>query len=283
MVGLYPDPPGRRIPWDIDGSQLVRWNNSSLVLQTLATMQILNDENTTNSYQGLQGGEFLALIFPAPMQIVAYTHQQSGSNGSKLIEYSLNTTNGQDGAWSIITGPSNPVGSPGHDYRLHTVTAGMPLSNVKAVRTRSASGTGEDNIINFHWYGYRSSTVGDALMLWHATLDQPFSSIPAAYDKGDLARGSGPNITSFRVKNCSASLTANTVALSRDILTDTSPANIGLVTVRYNAGTYGTTAAIGTLGPGAISLVCDAKIDLTSAATPGRMAPRIVATAGSWA
>jgi hypothetical protein len=167
---------------------------------------------------------------------------------------------------------------------MHIVSsAPMPLTNVKGVRIRSISGTGPSGIVNFHLYGKRTSLAGNFLNLWHATLDQPFSAIPAAYDLGDKPRGYGPLVTSFRIKNCSATLQANTITVMREVLTELAPPNLGYLQLRYNGGAYGNTCAVGNLAAGVISAVVDAKVDFASTMSPGRWAPRIIASAASWA
>ena len=200
--------------------------------------------------------------------IIGYCFVSNGNGSSSTLdEYSLDSTTGIDGTWSTLRAAytsGTAVTLP--DYRTTIRTAApLPLS-VKAVRHRMPSITGSQRIRTMHYYGYRTA-ASNRLELWHPTLDQPLYLTPALGDFGDVPRATGYKIFSFRVKNLSATLTAQTITVVREMMTDGSPTILSLTDLQYNAGGYGTTATVPNLGPGAISAgIVDARVKVTNLA-----------------
>lgn len=294
-MGLYPAPPARRMPWDRDGSALVNVTSASvLTTRSAAERQTVNDE--TNSALGsiFNSGAKVAVVFAVPQTVVGVfvATATTVSGPSWTIEYSLDTTTGNDGAWSTFRaagsyGQSQDVPdryralvSAGDTHGIYV--PGSPVASVKGIRFRCVTVTGSANVAAMHVYGYPTA-ASNRLMLWHPTLNQALSDTPAIYDLGDVPRGAGPQVLSFRVKNISGTLTAQGVSVLREALTDGSPTIVSLTQLRYNAGAYGNTATIGNIAPGAISNIVDAAIDVTALAPVGLWAPRIIAAATSWA
>ena len=293
-MGFYPAPPSRRMPWDRDGSALVHVTNAAVITtRSAAERQAVNDESNTNLAMTINASAKTGIVFAIPQTVLGFYVAQAGSiSGLNWIcEYSLDTTTLNDGTWSTL----RAAGAFGQEidvpstYRIYAVGTGsgiftaspMPLTGVKGIRMRTISVTGSPSVGALHVYGYPTSP-SNRLMLWHPTLDQGLAATPAIYDLGDIPRGAGPQVFSFRVKNISSTLTAQSVTLIREALTDGSPTTVSLTTLRYNGGAYGTTASVGNIAPGAISAVCDASIDITSLAPIGPWAPRIIAAATSW-
>lgn len=288
MAGFYADVPGKRIEYDRDGSTALQWvNNTTLSTLSAAVAGQLNDENSGSP--GLRidtAGYWLAVMFPTPHNIVgAFSAGVQAGGGSHTVKFmaSTDSTNGQDGTWTqMIAGYAEPsVVVPNYRTGIAIPTTN-PTVGAKGVRMILATLTGAGaDMSTFHIYGHPTAAT-DRLELWHPTLDQALYVTPGFSDLGDDVRGSGFDSFAFRVKNQSATLTANTITLSSDILTDGSPTILSRVNVRYNAGTYGTTAAVGNLAPGAISLVCDARLNVDLTTPAGLWAPRIIASAATW-
>jgi hypothetical protein len=283
MAGSYPDPPGKRIEYDRDGSALIFWNGSSVVVGALAERQALNDENAGSNWNANIASGWVAVVFPAPMTITgvfAQTAQLGGGSHLCAFDYSLNTTTGADGTWTQFV---TDVNTSATAYRT-VITSGLPVSNVLAIRQRLSYVFGAGGVpYGLHLYGNRTATTGNWLTLWHPTLDQPLHQTPAFTDLGDDPRGLGNDSFSFRVKNQSSALSANGITLSREALTDGSPTTVSLITLQHNGTGYGTTASVGNLAPGQISAVCDARINVSATAPVGLWAPRIIAAATTWA
>lgn len=288
MAGAYPDPPGRRIEYDRDGSGVISVTSGG-VISTLsnANAQAMNDESDGVPSFTMANGAKFGVVFPAPMDIKGiFTSAGGGISGATwTIEHSTDTTTLNDGTWIQTVASSTAYTNTVVPivYRNTIITASpMPLTGVKGVRVRQTAATGSPSPKAFHLYGNRTTTTGNWLMLWHPTLDQPLHSTPALTDLGDDARSSGFDTMSFRIKNCSTTLTANTVTVIREALTDGSPTVVSLMTINYNGGSYGTTATVGNLTPGQISQLVLARINVDVTAPPGVWAPRIVAAAASF-
>lgn len=284
MAGAYPDPLGVRIPYDRDGT-VVSWSEDGVhkAIFSQTQRQNLNDETTSNFGFGSANGNAASvnIVFPVVMDIKALYFS---AGQTSRVDYSNDTTSGVDGTWTtVVTSVSRNiiVGSTYRSAAYIASGAGFPFS-AKAVRVYGLGDSSQNGVRSVHLYGNKHDLVGNWLRLWHPTLDQPYSDTPAVYDVGDAPRGIGAKTISFRIKNCSATLTANAISLARDVLTESTPANLPLWQVRYNGGAYANTALVGNLGPGSISAICDGKLDVTIDAGPGLYAPRITATPGSW-
>jgi hypothetical protein len=132
----------------------------------------------------------------------------------------------------------------------------------------------------FHVFGRIAAGENpNRLEIWHPTLDQRISA--AALDWGNVQRASSANLT-FRVKNRSATLSANGVTLSLDSLTDASPSFLSAHQVSADGTNFASTASAGTLAPGAISGVMTLRRTVPSNAVLGIWAARLKAVAASW-
>lgn len=275
MVGLYPDIPGARMAYDVDGTLGFNINSAgtSIVAVSGANMRALNKTApgdvitvTTNGY--------LSLIFPENRDIVAV--MRSGS-GNCIVQTSTNTTNGFDGTWTQLLAGGNAGTSPEVVYRTGITTASV--SNIKAIRFQASTGTNW-GARGLHIYGQPSAS-GDRLEFWHPTLDQALRVTPAHLDYGDHPRSSSTD-KSFRVKNLSATLTAGSITLGTDAVTDTAPTKLSELTMNYNGGAFGATASIASLAPGAISEVANLRYAPGSGSSLGLWQQRLTAVASSW-
>lgn len=287
MAGFYPDIPAPRIPYDRNGTMVTKItvSNGSIATLTQTQIQQLNDESTSGLNVSL-GDWRIALIFPEPVDIAAWFVDPSHNSGlsSLTADTSTDTTNGFDGTWtsqgSYVDGATLPTG-----YRNSIET--RSIANVKAVRFRAAysgAGTNGGAMMNsIHIYGVPAATAStDRLEFWHPTLDQPLSATPAFFDWGDRPR-STEVIRQVRVKNLSSALTASTITVGIQALTDTSPTVTSQHTFAYNGGAYSATCAIASLAPGEISQSIDVRQTILATAVLGLWAQRIYADAGGWA
>jgi len=165
-------------------------------------------------------------------------------------------------------------------YRTVITTPSAVAAGVKAVRFSIHQNGGDDvHIGSVHLYG--KTTTGqnpNRLALWHPTLNQPVEA--AYFDWGDAGQGTTAD-RPFRVKNLSATLSANSITCSTDALTDTSPTVLSQHTLS-NGGSFASTASAGTLAAGAISGVLTLRRTLSSSAVMGLWALRVNAVATSW-
>jgi hypothetical protein len=294
MAGSYPDPPGIRIEYDKDGSGMVHWDGTVLTPLTVPQMQATNKETANSTGWRCNNGEFMACMFPSPMTLTAiYTcgNQGGASHANAKYQASTDTTTGSDGTWSDVSAvfdSSNGNSTINPDYRTLThvnwAVFGTPLVGVKGIRViMTSNGSAGWDFRNMHVYGYRTADTGNWLTLWHPSLNQPLSDTPGLMDLGNLPRNTGDVNFTFRVKNSSTLLSANGITLSRDALTDGTPSIVTSTTLNYNSGAFDTTAAVGDLGPGAISQLCGVRVNISATAPIGIWAtPRILATTTSW-
>jgi len=273
---MYPDAPGPRMAYDIDGT-LGELVTSGGVVTSLsaANMAYLNDENNTNGIAVSQYGH-LVLIFPQLRDIVGtFVRDTTGSgNVSCPISVSSDTTNGIDGTWATLR--YNAINSSiVPDYR--TVIADSAVG-VKAIRISGVNVSYSPTVYAIHLYGSISAT-SDRLVFWHSTLDEP---LPGAYfDWGDVPQNTSAT-RDFRVKNLSDTMTAGAITISTSVLTDSSPSILPQHTITYDGGAFDVSASITSLSPGAISNICTLQRTSPANAQLGLRALRMHATAASW-
>lgn len=270
MAGNYPDPIGRRMAWDKDGTALVTINNVNAITQrTTVEKQNINNET---SGTGLNPNQLVtAVIFPELRDIVGLMVYALNHSA---WETSVNTTNGLDGTWVSRTTPVEATNSaPG--YRNGQVSAGW--TSIKAIRFYSF---GINYNLKLHLYGdMTAGQTPDRLRVWHPTLDQIIP--PAHLDWGNVPRGSSAD-RQFRVKNNSSTLTANTVTVSIEALSDTTPSVPGQYSFSFDGITFTSTVQIASLGPGAISAPITVRRVTPSNATLSLWTTRIIAEAVSF-
>ena len=292
MAGNYPDVPGHRMAYDLDGTQVYEVSNSANVTQvSAANLANGNAETGTNLYGfTTNSNRRFAMIFPEKRDVVGVYVQGSfnastGQSSLYPFESSVDTTNGIDGTWvQVLPGATSALGylvvGAAGAYRNNITAVSCP--GVKALRFgATTSGSAEAHYLDiFHVYG--SLTAGenpDRLELWHPTLDQRVGA--AYFDWGDARRGTSATRT-FRVKNLSSTLTANNIVVSLSALTDTTPSNLSQHSLSADGITFGSTASAGTLAPGGISQVLTIKRDTNGSAVLSLWALRIKAAAASW-
>lgn len=273
MAGNYPDAPSNRIPYDRDGT-VVLLNGVEV---SANTARVLNDDSggtvaaTYGSGSGASGS--WTLFFPRLMDIYGYTAYgwASSSGLSSSFQYSVNATNASDGTWVNMTG-----GNVNGDLRSPTVATYLGVRALKC----NTSGLGGNSMALLHVYGKPSTGENtDRLEIWHPTLDQRVGG--AYFDWGDIQRTSTADRT-FRVKNLSSTLTANTVMVTFNAETDTTPAVAGWHYLSSDGTNFSSSLSVGSLAPGALSPVYTVRRTVPSNAQLSLWYLRILAEAASW-
>jgi hypothetical protein len=257
-------------------------------------LQRVQDENPTSWWGG--GSDALAsplaaqgqvgvlwFMFPVPYDMIAIRHiQPTFSNALNLQPaWSNTTTNGLDGTFTNIGGTLQFATSSAQDaYRSGWQS--IAVTNIKTLKlTYSPPTATYSNPTTLHLYG-KPTTVPPVLVFWHPTLDQPLYTTPAHLDFGDVPRGGGALVKSFRVKNASPTLTASGITVSNTAMYDTTPTVVGQQQLRYNAGAYAASASVSSLAPNAISALFDLKYDPVAGATLSVWSQRLRAVASGW-
>lgn len=288
MAGNYPDAPALRMAYDRDGTVgLVLNTTTPTVLKTLSAgeMATLNDEDVDSISAGGIGADQnwgVCLIFPELRTLSAYMYSPTVHVFSiaKPLQTSVDTTNGLDGTWSshsntaCVSGPSTPIG-------MRTSVTSVSHSGIKAVRFIRETGNSSNPLLyNLHVFG--STQAGqnpNRLRIWHPTLDQEVGA--AYFDWADVAQGTSADRT-FRVKNNSATLTANSISLTLGAPTDTTPSVPGQHLLSQDGSNFAASQNIGGLAPGGISPVITLRRVTPSNAVFSVWWARVLAVAASW-
>lgn len=256
MAGNYPDAPSWRMAYDRDGTQVFQINNANVITQLTSTQIIaLNDEsNSSTTGAGYNTGTgSLVWIFPELRDLDAFlaiSLTGSFSPDSFSVRVSSDTTNGLDGTWTTINSTIPAKAEIKPLYRTGIVSSTQ--LGIRAVKmVAGANGANEWIASAVHLYGEPAPGENpNRLALWHPTLDERVT--PAYFDWGNVPRSSSADRL-FRVKNLSASLTANSVRVAMESHTDTTPSVVGQHTLSHAGGSFLAQVNIGTLAPGAIS------------------------------
>lgn len=286
MAGFYPDVPSPRMAYDIDGTIMaVVFPSGSITTRSASECRNMNDEAFDQPELIGKNTAYLTFIFPQFRDITHYSlwgGNLGGNNGR--ITTSSDTTNGYDGTW---TDHGTYALVNANKAALREEMKPLTVSGVKAIRfgvTGNLNG-GSQRPGLVHLYGrLATGETPDRLRIWHPTLDEPLddntSADGAHLDWGDTTQGTTAD-KQFRIKNNSTTLTANSVALTTEVLSDTTPA-LGAQLTYSDGGSFATSITIGTLAPGAISPVLTVRRATDAAANLGLWWLRTVAEAGSW-
>lgn len=255
---------------------------TSLTSAELADLNKEAEDGYTNTSWNTMG---LGVIFPELRDIdgAAILHA-SGTNDWSVVDIatSTDTTNGVDGTWTVRgtgnTWKADPA-NPGWRDEIDSVT----WTGVKAVRYRCSSGGSATRKANIHLYGSPASgTAPDRLQFWLPSTDSDAQVGGAYFDWGDVSRGTS-DTRSFRVHNPSASLTAFSVTVSIEALTDTSPSNVGQHELSTDSGSsWASTASLGDMSAGTTSDDIILRRSIGGSAALSIWAVRLVASASSW-
>lgn len=293
MAGFYPDVPAPRMAYDRDGTVGFYATTTGLVTQlSVAQMQGMNDEDNGESI-GLGAGfdGWFGLIFPQPRELIGYTFSYgysgtfSGAIFPQNLQTSTNTSTGFDGAWStVLAGQLANIGNNDRGAQRQNISL-LNATDMKAVRFRVNATNNTTSIFNWHLYGgLMAGQTPDRLRLWHPVDDAPLDDNSAAhgayFDWGDVVRGTTQD-RSFRIKNNSASLTANSIDISAEAPTNTTPSVSGQLTFS-DGGAFSQLINIGSLSPGSISPVVTVRRATVSNATLSLWTGRLNINPGSW-
>lgn len=274
----YPAPPGHRMAYDRDGSVIATITSGGVATQlTNAQAVALNNESDSDSVS-LGNGSYLAVIFPQLRDLVGFFIAagsfQYGANGS--FQTSPDTTNGVDGTWTTRSTPVAGQQTTVPKYRNSIVATAV--AGIKAVRYTWSYNL--STVASFHLYGDISAgSEDDSLQLWDPAVDQRLAA--SALDFGDVPR-SNVSQKQFRLKNRSATKTANNVSVGVQALTDATPSLGSQHQFSLDGSTWASTVTVTSIAPGAISPIIYVRRSTNAAAALSVWAARITCVPGSW-
>lgn len=274
MAGSYPDVPANKIPLDVHGGVIINISAGPSQLDASALRSLTGD--SCNRIIDEVYGATYSFLFPYKIDITHWFLGIYAEYGAPSFSYSTNTTNGVDGTWTAVSIPY----TYGTKSATRTSIVSYPLAGVKAFQMALGYGLGSQELRAFHIYGTPSAGQNeDRLEIWHPTLDQVAPG--AHFDWGDTPRGSSADKT-FRVKNMSDSLTANSVVLSFDTISDSSPSFGGSHTLSTDGSIFTSSVTIPSISPGQISPVITVRRSTPSNAQLSLWSTRLKADATTW-
>lgn len=275
--GTYQPVIGTRMAYDRDGTRAFNYNNASggaFSERTTQQLKDLNDESTATVYAqnaDSSGAYWLSFVFPE-LRTVTGAYIDKDQNFF-VGQYSTDTTNGYDGSWNSLTiSGANTIRSPW--YWAPVTCKGLKFS------TGVFYNPSVTNWRNAHLYGLPNQAAGvHRLQFWHPFLDMP---LPGMYLDFDDVGAATIRTRSFRIKNMSTTLTANTITIAAEDLT--TPATSSQITFKKNSsGGFASNETIASLAAGALSEVIQIKrITPSDQVTGVIQAPRINLTIGSF-
>lgn len=273
MAGYYPDVPGNRFAYHLDGTKVYTIDNTNTLTDITAQAATFNDED--GDYYGTPSMISLMFLFPELRDVNGYFYLDNWSGGWNSLQVSTDTTTGLDGTWTTAINPwikDTSISTPAPDYR--TKINPLSASSVKALKFNFNAMT-NSRLYVLHLYGSIPPTSNpDRLIFWEPVNNNATGG--AYFDWGDLIQGSSQT-KQFRIKNNSSTKTANSITLSAGVETYGMSAAFSLDNVTYSA-----TLNIGTLAPGAISSVIYVKRTVPANEPLQLQAIHYKASAASW-
>lgn len=194
-----------------------------------------------------------------------------------LLQWSSDTTNGQDGTWATALASYNGIATLNkNDFRSQIQA--MTVTSCTALRFNTLTGSfSSTNMFNFHLYG-AIDPAGSPNRL--RIIDMSNADIAAQLDFGNIPQRNTAT-KQFKVLNNSASQTANNITVTLSASTDATPSIVGQFQVSTDNVAYANAVNIGNLAPGA-STTLYVRDAVASNAQLGSWTARIVAHPTSW-
>lgn len=274
--------------YDRDGTVVarVRLDTATITPLTVGEVANLNRETGTYVFTNSDAGSWrIAFVFPELRDVVAITAGKSPTSGVQqpvpgLLVKSTDTTNGFDGTWTTVLNPWTATANSDETMRTDIQTA--VASGIKGLGFNITPGAGFNNRHIGPIQIFGSITAGqnpNRLRFWQTAVDAEIA--PAHFDLGDVQQGTQQTVA-FRIKNNSATLTAQSIGISTEALSDTVPSNVGQHEFSTDGVVFTPTINIGNLGPGFISPVLYMRRTTSPTAALSLWWVRFVASAAAW-
>lgn len=276
LAANYPALAGYRRALDVEGCRVFQYGSSHYSQSALNLSA--SQESRTPSIGGGEGA-IICFFFSQPMDVDGWV--ASHTHGGSSTYYSTDAVNPEAATWNYL-GASAAPNLMWHVMRANVVSS--TLLGVRAFRVNVGGGGAYGDSVSlrgFHVWGEPTDPATNnphRLEIWHPTLDQKIA--PTDLDHGDVDVGTSSTVT-FRVKNRSASQTANAIIVTSSLDEDTSP-SLGTVTQVDTGSGFVAQSNIGNLAPGAVTSVFSQRTSPIAGTPYGPFGLRITATPGSW-
>lgn len=277
MAGFYPDVPANRFAYHLDGTTVLLRDGSNNLYNMTSSAANINDEDFATGYNVDSGKNGIIFMFPELRNVQGYLFSQSTNSSwlsSLTLESSTDTTSGIDGTWTMVANPFQMLTNtlvPQYRQSINAISANL----VKALRFNFTEGSGTNEIRGLHLYGSIPVTENpDRLIFWEPVNN---NETPGPYfDWGDIPLSTAAT-KQFRIKNNSATLTANSIAVSAGPLTYTMALQFSTDNVSFSSSIN-----IGNLVPGATSSILYVKRTVPGGESLRVQAIVLSAVASSW-
>lgn len=278
-MATYPAAPDLKIFYNEDGSSVYVRNTSGGIASTVSNTAGLNSESHSNSVTINPNSQQLGFLFTEAMEIRGVYYEQSGINSQTTVQYSTNTTDGDNGAWTTWSTTFQTYAQNSNGWRnlVAVVPAGV-LTGIKGLLITHPGGA-SGSACNVHLYGHRTNP--GAYQGLAVERNDGAALTGADVDWGDVPKN-GTATLSMRVRNTHTQ-TANSVTANVAALSPSSPTLASQTTISTDGGTtWGAVpASLGTLVPAAtksfqVRLMCTAGAQLSI------WRQRLLVSASSW-
>lgn len=288
MAGSRPDYPGNRMPIDDDGTVLYRTNRAGVMDSTAASTLNYEAAASVSFWPAAGAGSgstgYLTVVFPELRDVVGWylrlSNLATGVIDDDDVEYATDTSTGDDGTWTSASTAWGVVGSDtaaSSSWRDDVVTS-QPL-RCNGLRFAYSGAENSIYLSNLHLFGERV-THGDRLVVYD--FDGKVRVLPRTLDWGDVPLASAADFR-IRVKNTSASLIADSMLVTLEPSTDTTPSVPAQHLLSYDLGdTFAASVSIGRVEPGDVTGPIIVRRVTSASVTAGPWAARIRVTASGW-
>ncbi len=283
MAGSYADVPGYRFAYDLDGTTAIKYPigggaPSTILSGDLAMMN--QDQLSPGTWGAYNPGDHQVVtwLFPEIRNISGYFMSvRSGYTPyvGRIMQTSADTTSGIDGTWTTVANPYQFINSdsvslsPSYRSSIQTVN----FAAIKALRFNV-----HQHVAGLHLYGTIATTESpDRLRI----VDTSNNDIAAQLDFGNIPQRAS-STKQFKIINNSATLTANNITVSLNVISNASPSLIGQYQVSTDNVAFANAVNIGSLAPGASTGTMYVRDSVANNAQLSTWAARIIAHPTSW-
>lgn len=290
MAGSYPDVPGYRFAYDLDGTAIAIHpkNGSPAITVPSSSLSGLNNDTVSSSY--MPGNSFFAILFPEPRSITGFFITKGGSIHIDNAETSQDTSNGLDGTWDQVTPAMTAFAGAQNQISPRVGIQSIVLNDITSLRLELRTTGGDQHIRSLHLYGLlKPSHTSERLRIVDTTQDsvtydgltKTGNDISSQLDLGDIRQRSSAT-RQFKVTNNSTTKTANNITVTLNAPIDSSPTLVGQYQISTDNIGFANSINIGSLTPGESSQTLYLRLNVANNAQLSTWTARIIAHAVSW-
>ena len=221
----YTPAPDQRLPYDVDGSIVVQDIDTHTPAHFASSSDMQGWQSAAGAapntgYTNVNSPISTWICFPQLTVVTGiYGYADGRAYGGAFDEVtgSADSTNGLDGTWETATLSGGFPAPPGYTDLWRSGIKPVSFSGpMKWVKVRFQNPGTPGYLVQLHVYGHKASgEVPDDLIAIDS--DEGSSEFTGPEDFGDVHEASTPITRSFKIRNTSATLTANSVLVEVDL------------------------------------------------------------------